>query len=66
MKAHHGDQLIVRGHRIGEPDRRGEVLESRGTDESEPFLVRWDESGHTTLLFPGVDAVVEHLSTHNT
>ena len=60
MQAHKGDQVVVKGHRIGEPDRRGEVLESRGPDSSGPFLVRWDDSGHTTLLFPGIDAVIEH------
>ncbi len=65
MHAHAGDQVVVKGHRIGEPDRRGEVLEARGVDSSGPFLVRWDESGHTTLLFPGTDAVVEHLEERN-
>jgi hypothetical protein len=24
--------------------------------------VRWDDSGHVTLLFPGTDAVIEHLA----
>jgi hypothetical protein len=61
MRAHSGDQVVVKGHRIGMPDRKGEVLEARGSDGSPPFLVRWDDSGHVTLLFPGTDAVVEHL-----
>lgn len=61
MQAHQGDQVVIKGHRIGEGDRRGEVLESRGPDSTGPFLVRWDDSGHTTLLFPGTDALIEHL-----
>ncbi len=61
MQAHIGDELIIRGHRIGQPDRRGQVLESRGPDDSQPFLVRWDDSGHTTLFFPGTDCFVQHL-----
>ncbi|MGZ4672753.1 MAG: DUF1918 domain-containing protein [Ilumatobacteraceae bacterium] len=65
MRAHAGDQVVVKGHRIGEPDRKGEVLEARGTDSSGPFLVRWDDSGHTTLLFPGTDAVIEHPEERN-
>jgi hypothetical protein len=24
--------------------------------------VRWDDSGHTTLFFPGTDCVVKHLA----
>ncbi|HQY84605.1 MAG TPA: DUF1918 domain-containing protein [Ilumatobacteraceae bacterium] len=62
MQAHTGDQVVVKGHRIGQPDRKGEVLEARGPDSSEPFMVRWDDSGHVTLLFPGTDAVIEHLA----
>ncbi|MGZ4768705.1 MAG: DUF1918 domain-containing protein [Ilumatobacteraceae bacterium] len=65
MRAHAGDQVVVKGHRIGEPDRKGQVLEARGTDSSGPFLVRWDDSGHTTLLFPGTDAVIEHPEERN-
>jgi hypothetical protein len=63
MKAHIGDQVVVKGHRIGQPDRKGEVLEIRGPDSSGPFLVRWDDSGHTTLLFPSTDAEIEHLES---
>lgn len=61
MQAHSGDQVVVKGYRIGVADRKGEVLEARGPDNSAPFLVRWDDTGHVTLLFPGTDAVVEHL-----
>ena len=54
-----GDQVIVKGRRIGDPDRSGEVLEARGTLAHGPLLVRWDD-GHVTLLFPGTNAIVEH------
>ncbi len=63
MEAQPGDMLIVRGHRIGQPNRVGEVLEARGHDgKTEPFLVRWDDDGHSSLFFPGADCVVEHLA----
>jgi Domain of unknown function (DUF1918) len=61
MHAKPGDRIIIKGHRIGEPDRDGEVLEARGLDGGPPFLVRWGDSGHTCLLFPGVDAVVQEF-----
>ena len=66
MNAQPGDMLIVRGHRIGQPNRVGEVLEARGHGgRTEPFLVRWDDDGHSSLFFPGPDCVVEHLVRHD-
>ena len=61
MKACEGDRIVIRGHRIGEPNRDCEELEVRGLDGGPPYLVRWDESGQDALFFPGSDAVVEHL-----
>ena len=62
MQAHVGDQLTVRSHHVGEPDRHGEVIEAHGPDDTQPFVVRWDDSGHTTLFFPGSDCFVQHLT----
>jgi Domain of unknown function (DUF1918) len=59
MQAHPGDQLVIRGTHVGAHDRKGEVLEARGPNDTEPFLVRWDDDGHTTLFFPGTDCTVE-------
>lgn len=61
MRAHPGDQIRVRGHHTGEPDRCGEIIEVRGADGAPPFVVRWDDSGHDVLFFPGIDAMVDHL-----
>lgn len=65
MQAHVGDQLRIRGRAIGVPDRVGEVIEVRGSGGTPPFLVRWDDSGHDGLFFPGNDAVVEPLGEHH-
>ncbi len=62
MQAHRGDELVVRGRRAGQPNRKGEVLEAKGPDDTQPFLVRWDDTGHTTLFFPGSDCVVQQLA----
>jgi uncharacterized protein DUF1918 len=60
MQAIVGDRIVIRGHRLGQPDRDGEVLEVRGQDGGPPFVVRWAEDGHTALFFPGSDAVIRH------
>lgn len=58
MKASKGDRIIIKGHRVGEPDRDCVILEVRGPDGGPPYLVRWEDSDHGTLFFPGSDAVV--------
>lgn len=52
---------MIRGHRVGEPNRDCEVLEVRGADGGPPYSVRWGDNGHETLFFPGVDATVQHF-----
>lgn len=65
MKAQVGDELVITGHYLGEAPRIGQVTEVRGDDGGPPYRVQWDDSGHTTLLFPGPDCTVKHLAeTH--
>jgi Domain of unknown function (DUF1918) len=61
LRARPGDRLVIHGHRLGQPERDGEILEARGDGGGPPFLVRWEDTGSVTLLFPGSDASVEHL-----
>ena len=56
-----GDRMVIRGHYLGELERDAEILEVRGPGGSAPFLVRWEDSGHVTLLYPGSDARVQRL-----
>ena len=63
MHARPGDELVIKGHRTGDSERRGEVLEARGPDGTAPYLVRWDDTGHTTLLYPGTDCEIHHLAS---
>ena len=60
MRAVVGDVLVIKGHRVGEPERNAEVLEVRGDDGGPPYLVRWSADGHEGLFFPSTDATVEH------
>lgn len=61
MHANIGDRIVIKGHRVGEPERDCEIVEVRGADGGPPYLVRWDDSGHETLFFPGSDAALEHF-----
>jgi len=61
MQAEVGDRLVIKGHRTGEPNRDGEVLEVQGHDGKPPYLVRWSDDGHIGLVFPGPDALIERL-----
>jgi hypothetical protein len=58
MQAVVGDRLHVHAKTVGQPDRTGEIVEVRGQSGAPPYLVRF-EDGHTGLIYPGPDAVVE-------
>jgi hypothetical protein len=61
MHAKVGDRIVIGGHRAGQPDREGEVLELRHPNGEPPYLVRWGDTGHEDLFFPGPDAsIVSH------
>jgi hypothetical protein len=59
MRAAIGDRFHVRGNIVGQPERAGEIIEVRGAGGEPPYLVRYDD-GHTCLVFPGPDAIIEH------
>lgn len=58
MRAKPGDILVIKGHRVGEPERHGRITEVKSDDGSPPYLVEWDD-GHVAWIYPGSDAVVE-------
>ena len=58
MQAAVGDRLHVRGNAVGQPDKIGVIVEVHGVAGAPPYRVRFDD-GHTSLCFPGPDAVVE-------
>ncbi len=61
MQASVGDRIVIKGHRVGEAERDCEVVGVEHADGSPPYLVRWEDSEHETLFFPGPDARVEHF-----
>lgn len=62
MKASVGDRIIIKGHRVGDPDRDCKVLKVQGADGESPYLVQWGDDGHESLFFPGSDATVHHFA----
>jgi hypothetical protein len=65
MKAHTGDTLTISGHQVGEPNRVGTIEEVRGADGAPPYRVRWSDSDHVTLLFPGPDCSIEPVGAES-
>ncbi|HEY7917842.1 MAG TPA: DUF1918 domain-containing protein [Acidimicrobiales bacterium] len=58
MHAKIGDRISIGGRRVGQPDRHCEVLEVRHPNGEPPYVVRWGDTGHEDLFFPGPDAAV--------
>lgn len=59
MRAHVGDRLVLEGTHAGERRRAGLIIEVRGNDARPPYLVRWFDDDHVSLVFPGPEARVE-------
>ena len=66
MQATEGDRLIIHSMHVDGPVRDGEILEVRGTDGHPPYRVRWSDTGHEALVYPGPDAVVQHFEHEET
>ncbi len=62
MHAAVGDRLVVRSNHVDGPVRDGEIIEVRHEDGSPPYVVRWSDTGHEALVFPGPDAEVQHFA----
>lgn len=61
MNATVGDQLLIVSNQLERPVRDGEILEVHGADGQPPYLVKWSDTGRTTLVFPGSDARVRSV-----
>jgi hypothetical protein len=57
-----GDRLVVRAHHQGEPERDAEILEVMGGELRPHYRVRWQDDGHETIVYPGEDVFIQHLS----
>ena len=60
MYARKGDRIVIRSQHLDGPIRDAEVIEVAHTDGTPPYRVRWSDTGHEALFFPGPDAYVDH------
>jgi hypothetical protein len=60
MYARKGDRIVVRSVHVDGPIRDAEVLGVQHADGTPPYRVRWSDTGHESLFFPGPDAYVDH------
>ncbi|CAM3633351.1 DUF1918 domain-containing protein [Smaragdicoccus niigatensis] len=58
MRAKPGDWLVVESRSDGEHSRRALIQEVHSADGSPPYVIRWTDSGHEVLMFPGPDSHV--------
>ena len=61
MYAEVGDELVVDSRKLGGARRDAEILEVRGPNGEPPYVVRWSDTGHEALVFPGPDAHVHRI-----
>jgi hypothetical protein len=59
MRADIGDELVIKGHHVGDSDRKAVIMEVHGEEGAPPYRVRWSD-GHESVFFPSSDTVVEH------
>lgn len=59
MKAAVGDKIAIMSRHLDETVRQGEIVEVHGADGDPPFVVRWSDTGHVGVLYPGPDARVQ-------
>lgn len=60
MKAEVGDRIAIMSRHLDEAVREGEIVAVHGAAGAPPYVVHWLDTGHTGVLFPGPDAVVQH------
>ncbi len=60
-RAKRGDLVVITGHRVGEPERVGEILEVLGEPAHAHYNVRWQD-GHESTVYPGSDMTIRPSS----
>jgi hypothetical protein len=60
MIAQVGDRIVLEGTHLGDLRRVGVITGLGHDDGAPPYQVKWLETGHVSLVFPGADAYIEH------
>ena len=56
-----GDLIVITGHRVGEAEQTGEILEVLGEPPHERYRVRWGDD-HESIFCPGSDATIRNTA----
>ena len=59
MRANIGDRLVLEGTHADGRHRVGVITEVRNVDHAPPYTVKWLDTEHEALVFPGPDARIE-------
>jgi Ala-tRNA(Pro) deacylase len=59
-----GDRVVVGGHRVGDQQRSGEIVEVAGEPGHEHYTVRWSD-GHESVLYSREDATIHPMGLHH-
>jgi hypothetical protein len=59
MKANRGDLLVFEGVHVDDACRAGVITDVRGPDGGPPYVVRWLDDDHVSLVFPDPEARAE-------
>lgn len=56
-----GDEIVVDQMHLGQPPRKGEILDVLGEGDTEHYSVRWDD-GHVSMFYPATSSRAIHLA----
>lgn len=59
MRAKVGDRLVIDGTNLGDRRRAGVVTRVGHPDGTPPYVVRWEDDDHESVVHPGPTARVE-------
>jgi Domain of unknown function (DUF1918) len=63
MEAQVGDEFIVDSVHVARSSGRARSSKIRIEDSREHYVVRWDDTGHETLFYPGPTSHVLHTGS---
>ncbi|MGH9246605.1 MAG: DUF1918 domain-containing protein [Acidimicrobiales bacterium] len=59
MQGNVGDHVVIEGTHVGDPGRRGKIVEVIPGREGEHYRIRWERDEHESIFFPGPGTRIE-------
>lgn len=54
-----GDHVVIEGTHVGDPPRRGEIVDVIAGRQGDHYRVRWERDQHESIFFPGSGTRIE-------